>query len=233
MRILFVSLAVLIIDQATKLYIKGFTIPFMNIRHQGMFIGDSIPVIGDFFKITYIENPGMAFGYHPGESFKLWISIFSLVASVGLFIYLFLIRKQSFSLRLSLAFILGGAVGNLIDRMFYGVIYGYEKIFYGHVVDFFDFDFFNISILGRNYDRFPIFNIADAAVTVGVLILLLFYRHPKEKTDENISEADQQNVKVTDQKEPLAGTESLKEYKNEADLNNRSDENINGKEFQV
>jgi signal peptidase II len=50
-------------------------------------------------------------------------------------------------------------------------------MFYGKVVDFFDFDFFNFSILGRDYDRWPIFNIADASVTIGVLILLFFYRH--------------------------------------------------------
>ena len=72
--------------------------------------------------------------------------------------------------------ILGGAIGNLIDRMFYGIIYNYAPMFYGKVVDFFDFDFFNFSILGRDYDRWPIFNIADASVTVGVFILVFFYR---------------------------------------------------------
>ena len=84
-----------------------------------------------------------------------------------------------------MAFILGGAVGNLIDRVFYGVFYHYAPLFYGRVVDFFDFDFFNISILGKSYDRWPVFNIADSAVTIGVLMLILFYRKvSKEESQE-------------------------------------------------
>jgi len=153
-----------------------------------MYPGQSIPVIGDFFKITFIENPGMAFGFNPGSDFKLWISIFSIIASVGLFIYLYSSKNSSLSLRIALALILGGAIGNLIDRAFYGLIYDYAPVFYGKVVDFLDFDFFNFTIFGRNYDRWPIFNIADASVTVGVLILILFYKRPKEEekvTGEN------------------------------------------------
>jgi signal peptidase II len=170
---------VIFLDQFTKIYIKGIAIPFLNISFEGMYLGESINVIGDFFKITFIENPGMAFGYNPGSDFKLWISIFSLLASIGLLVYLFLVRKKSLSLRIALALILGGAVGNLIDRMFYGIIYKYAPVFYGRVVDFFDFDFFHFTIFGRNYERWPIFNIADAAVTAGVLILILFYKHHK------------------------------------------------------
>ena len=144
-----------------------------------MYDGQKIPVIGNFFRITYIENPGMAFGFDPGLNYKLWISIFSLAASIGLIIYLYIIRNQKFTLKLAIAFILGGAIGNLIDRMFYGIFYGYAPLFYGKVVDFLDFDFFNVTILGRSYDRWPIFNIADSAVTIGVIILLFFYRKPK------------------------------------------------------
>ena len=112
----------------------------------------------------------MAFGFDPGSDFKFLISVFSLVASIGLIIYLYSCREQNLSLRIAIAFILGGAVGNVIDRMFYGIFYGYAPLFYGKVVDFFDFDFFNFSIFGRSYDRWPIFNIADAAVSIGVLI---------------------------------------------------------------
>lgn len=179
MRVLYFTLGVIFLDQFTKIYIKGIAIPFLNISFEGMYLGESINVIGDFFKITFIENPGMAFGYNPGSDFKLWISIFSLLASIGLLVYLFLVRKKSLSLRIALALILGGAVGNLIDRMFYGIIYKYAPVFYGRVVDFFDFDFFHFTIFGRNYERWPIFNIADAAVTAGVLILILFYKHHK------------------------------------------------------
>ncbi len=144
-----------------------------------MYNGQKIPIFGDFFRITFIENPGMAFGFDPGLSYKLWISIFSLAASIGLIFYLYLIKNQRYTLRLAIAFILGGAVGNLIDRMFYGIFYGYATLFYGRVVDFLDFDFFNLTLFGRSYDRWPIFNIADSAVTIGVIILLFFYKKPK------------------------------------------------------
>ncbi|HEY6906624.1 MAG TPA: signal peptidase II [Ignavibacteriaceae bacterium] len=184
MRILFVSLFIVVIDQVTKLLVKGFSVPFLHFKYSGMYEGERIPVIGDFFRITFIENPGMAFGFDPGINFKFLISIFSLVASAGLIIYIYFIRNQRLSLRIAIAFILGGAVGNLIDRMFYGVLYGYAPVFYGRVVDFLDVDFFDFSILGRNYDRWPIFNIADAAVTIGVLILIIFYKKNAEESEK-------------------------------------------------
>lgn len=185
MKVIYISILIVIIDQLSKIFVKGFSVPFLNINFDGMYYGQSIPIIDDFFKLTYIENPGMAFGFDPGDGFKLAISLFSLVASVGLLIYLYAIRNKSLSLRVAIAFILGGAVGNLIDRTFYGIIFGYAPLFYGRVVDFFDFDFFNFTIFGRSYDRWPIFNIADAAVTVGVLILILFYKkHEEEKEIE-------------------------------------------------
>lgn len=181
MRVIFVSAAVVLLDQLSKIFVKGFSIPFLHFSFSGMYEGQTIPVIGNFFRITFTENPGLAFGFSPGPQFKLWISVFSLVASIGLLIYLYYIRNQKLSLRLSIAFILGGAVGNLIDRMFYGVIYGYAPLFYGKVVDFLDFDFFHITIFNRTYERWPIFNFADAAVTIGVFILIFFYR---KQTDE-------------------------------------------------
>jgi signal peptidase II len=200
LRIIFVSVAIVFVDQVTKLLVKGFSIPSINFTYEGMYHGQRIPVIGDFFRLTFIENPGMAFGFDPGIGLKLWISLFSLFASIGLVIYLYFIRTQALSLRLSIAFILGGAVGNLIDRMLYGVLYGYAPLFYGKVVDFFDFDFFNISIFGRHYDRWPIFNIADAAVSIGVLILIFFYKkHQKEaeETDEVTAAQSQINSQDT------------------------------------
>lgn len=193
MKALYVSLAVVIIDQATKLLVKGFSIPFLNINFDGMYLGQITPVIGDFFRITFVENPGMAFGYDPGNNFKLIISVFSLVASIGLIFYLYVIRDKSWSLKVAIALILGGAVGNLIDRTFYGVLYNYAPIFYGRVVDFFDFDFFDFTLFGRSYDRWPVFNIADASVTIGVVILLLFYKKHQE-------------LDVTEKDTELAGT---------------------------
>jgi signal peptidase II len=185
LKALYLSLAIVVVDQVTKLLVKGFAIPFLGLNYEGMYLGQMIPVWGDFFRLTFVENPGMAFGYDPGDSFKMIISIFSLVASIGLVIYLYAIRDKSLSLRIAIACILGGAVGNLIDRTFYGVFFDYAPLFYGKVVDFFDFDFFNFTLFGRSYDRWPVFNIADAAVTIGVLILILFYKKNGEKIEAN------------------------------------------------
>ena len=187
MRVLFISFFLVIADQVSKFLVKGFSIPFLKLHYEGMFHGQRIRIFGDFFQLTFIENPGMAFGYDPGSSFKLYVSLFSLLASIALIVYLYVARNQSLSLRVSLAFILGGAVGNLIDRMFYGIFYGYAPLFYGRVVDFLDFDFFHFTIFGRTFERFPIFNLADASVTIGVLILILFYQHHQKKTETAIT----------------------------------------------
>jgi signal peptidase II len=75
------------------------------------------------------------------------------------------------SLRLSLAFIIGGAIGNLIDRIFYGIIFGYAPVFYGKVVDFFEMNIFKIFIMNRTMGNY-VLNIADVAVTTGLVMLL-------------------------------------------------------------
>jgi len=214
LRILYLTLGVIIVDQISKFYIKGISIPALNIKFEGMYLGESISVIGDFFRITFTENPGMAFGFDPGSDFKLFISVFSLVASIGLLVYLYTVRKKCLSLKIAIALILGGAVANVIDRMFYGLIYDYAPLFYGKVVDFFDFDFFNFSIFGRSYDRWPIFNIADAAVSIGVLILLFFYKHHEAE--------DKKSRETSDELTKKGDTEKL------ISENEPSSKNING-----
>ena len=220
MRVLYLTLAVILADQISKFYIKGISFPAFNLKFDGMYLGESIPVINDFFKITFTENPGMAFGFDPGSDFKLFISVFSLVASIGLLVYLYTVRNKSLSLKIAIALILGGAVGNVIDRMFYGLIYDYAPLFYGKVVDFFDFDFFNFSIFGRSYDRWPIFNIADAAVSIGVLILLFFYKH-HEAEDKKSQEA----FEVTDEQVAVEKLDSAN--KSPESINEPSSKNIN------
>lgn len=212
MKVLYFSFFVVLADQITKLLVKGFSIPFFNFNYDGMYIGQVIPVIGDFFRLTFIENPGMAFGYDPGSALKLWVTLFSLAASIGLVVYIYFIREKSLSLRIAIALILGGAVGNLIDRMFYGVIFDYAPLFYGKVVDFLDFDFFNFTLFGKSYDRWPIFNLADAAVSTGVIILILFYK--KHQNDENKLEMD---LDKTDAESELqtAALNDLREYNDE------------------
>jgi signal peptidase II len=189
---LYATLFVVIADQVSKFWIKGFHISFLNINHEGMYIGQKISVIGDFFRITFIENPGLAFGIDINSNIKLWISLFSLAASIGLIIYLYIVRNESLGFRIALALILGGAIGNLIDRAFYGIIYDYAPLFYGKVVDFLDFDFFNLTLFGKSYDRFAIFNIADSSVTIGIFLLLFLYRnHGKEESTEKVLDSSQ------------------------------------------
>jgi signal peptidase II len=214
LKALYWSALIVVIDQITKLFVKGFTLPAFNLSFDGMYLGQMIPVWGDFFRLTFVENPGMAFGYDPGSSFKLIVSIFSLVASIGLIFYLYIIREKSFSLRLAIALILGGAVGNLIDRTFYGIFYDYAPLFYGKVVDFFDFDFFDFTLFGRSYDRWPVFNIADAAVTIGVLILVLFYKKHQEDDE------DEKKLQIAGTSESVISPELNEESANEIKIDN-------------
>ena len=165
---------VVLCDQITKLLVKGMSVPSLGISLSGMPYGASRPILGDFLRLTYIENPGMAFGIDIGG--KLFFSVFSIIASVAIIIYLYRARREPLGFRISLAMILGGAVGNLIDRVFYGLLFNEGPIFHGKVVDFFDFDFFNIDFLGYHLSRWPVFNVADASVTIGVILLLFFYR---------------------------------------------------------
>lgn len=235
MKVLYLSLIVLLTDQISKFYIKGISVPFLNLKLEGMYLGESISVIGDFFRITFTENPGMAFGFDPGSDFKLLISIFSLVASVGLIIYLFIARNRSLSLRIAIALIIAGAVGNVIDRMFYGLIYDYAPLFYGKVVDFFDFDFFNFTLLGRSYERWPIFNIADASVSIGVFILLFFYKQHQE--DENkLKEVPEITNGAINTENPDSGVEQNKINKDMPDSDNNdltNGESDKGKEISL
>lgn len=186
MRVLYLSLVIVFADQVSKLAVKGISIPALGLRWEGMPYGASRQILGDFFRLTYIENPGMAFGLEPGG--KLFFSLFSLVASIAIVLYLYHVRKERLGFRLALAMVLGGAVGNLIDRMFYGVLFGDAPLFFGRVVDFLDFDFINISIGSFHMTRWAVFNVADACVTVGVVLLMLF--HPSAHTTHKVSVED-------------------------------------------
>ena len=174
MRVLNLTLFVVLTDQISKFFVKGIKIPFLGIAVEGLQLGSSRPIMGDFFRLTYIENPGMAFGIDIGG--KLFFSVFSIIASVAILLYLYKARNEHFAFRISLAMILGGAIGNLIDRVFYGVIYHEAPLFYGKVVDFLDVDFFNLTLFGFHLTRWPVFNIADASVTCGVLLMLFVHR---------------------------------------------------------
>lgn len=173
------SIILIIIDQATKLYFKGFN--FLGINHIGLDYGAQVPVIGTYLQWTYIENAGMAFGIEFGWG-KIFLSIFSIIASIFLAYLLIKIKEEPLPIRIGFSLIFAGAVGNLIDRVFYGVIFGEAPLFYGRVVDFIQVDIPDIAFLGWQY--FPIFNIADSCVTVGVVFLIIF--HSKLPDFENL-----------------------------------------------
>jgi len=139
-RILIVSALVILVDQLTKITVASV-----------LEIGESVSVMGSVVRFTLIKNPGMAFGIRIGS--KAFFTIFSSVASVIILVYLYRIRHEGFSPRFALALILGGALGNLIDRFAYG-----------QVIDFID--------VGLHDLRWPIFNAADIAVTVGMILLV-------------------------------------------------------------
>jgi signal peptidase II len=174
LRILYVPLCIVLLDQITKLLVKGFTLPIVDYYHQGMQLGQSIPVIGDFLRITFIENPGMAFGIDIGG--RLFLVIVNVIASIGILYYIYHVRNEAFIVRLTLAMILGGAIGNVIDRIFYGIVFGEAALFYGKVVDFIDMDFFQIDFLWIHMNRFAVFNFADLSVSTGIVLMLLFHK---------------------------------------------------------
>jgi len=187
MKILFVTLIVVALDQAAKLAVKGFSI--FGINHEGMAPGSKIHLFGQWLNISFVENPGIALGIDFGPDYKMYITVFTFLAAVGLFIYLYKVRTQTFFIRLSLALILGGAVGNLIDRAFYGLFYNYAPFLHGKVVDFIDVRFFNLFIFNRTIGTY-ILNIADIAVSSGVILLLYLLSRQNNKPALVVDEPD-------------------------------------------
>ena len=165
MKVLYATLGVVFADQAAKLLVRGVQIPFLGIDIAGMPLYSSREIMGNMIRLTYVKNPGTAFGLGPGLT--EFFAIFSLIASIAIFIYMYKIREQGLGMRLSFALILGGAVGNMIDRVFFGPIFDGTALFNGRVVDFIDVNMFHLPF---------VFNLADASVTVGVIMLIFFQR---------------------------------------------------------
>jgi len=198
-KIAFITLFILILDQAVKIYIKTH-----------FHLGESEEVFS-WFKIAFVENPGMAYGIHFGGSIGKYI--LSLVR-IGLIIGIIVMFKKwlkegaSNYLLIPMAMIFAGAIGNLLDGMFYGIIFdtgttyvdsighwigydgisqltsqeGYSSFMNGCVVDMLYFPLFQFNwpqwmpvIGGQSFEFFkPVFNIADSAITTGAIILLIF-----------------------------------------------------------
>ncbi len=166
MRVLWLSLCVLIIDQFTK-----WLVVMNMVRYE------SIPLIGDWLKLTYTRNPGMAFGLSFGPPWM--VTLLATAATLLICVYLWNVRHAYGPFRLSLALILGGALGNIIDRVAYGVLYDGMGWFQGHVVDFIHVDLYNdwadLPLLGRSYvSLFPIWNVADMSIVAGVVGFMVF-----------------------------------------------------------
>ena len=167
----FIIVAILVVlDQVTKLAVKGFSV--FGFTHEGMYLGESHPFIGDAVRLTFVENPGMAFGISWGDG-KLLLTLLTIAIAVFLVFYVIRLASAHWAPRLAVTLILAGALGNLIDRVFYGIAYGEQALFHGKVVDFIQVDIPDITWFGELYTHFPVFNVADSCVSVGVVLLIL------------------------------------------------------------
>lgn len=169
-----IVIAVLVIDQVLKIWIK-----------TNMYIGEEFNVLGNWFIIHFTENNGMAFGLELGGSYgKLALSLFRVFAVFGIgYIFHYIIKnKYHFGLITCVSLILAGALGNIIDSVFYGKLFGYAGLLHGRVVDM----FYMPIIQGHYPDWFPlwageefvffrpVYNFADAAISIGVITIILF-----------------------------------------------------------
>jgi len=189
LKILFLPLTLFLIDQISKVFVRGISLPWLNINHSGFYPGESKTIINNVLNITLVENPGIAFGIDPGESLKDLVLILTILTCAGFFSYLVFVKGADKNIRIAVALILGGAAGNLFDRIFYGVFYNYAPLFQGNVVDFLDIRLFSVFIFGNIHGNY-VFNFADVFILSGVftLIYMVVKKKDKKKSEEVISE---------------------------------------------
>ena len=189
---------VLLVDQILKIWIK-----------TNMTLGEEFPVIGHWFIIHFVENNGMAFGFEfGGEYGKIFLSLFRVFAVFGIGWYILKLVKKDISMGfiVCVSLIFAGAIGNIIDSAFYGLIFnesngqvstlfpaggGYASFLHGRVVDMFYFPLISgvypswVPFAGGSDFQFfrPVFNVADSAISVGIFSIILFYRRQFNKLD--------------------------------------------------
>tara|TARA_B100000780_G_scaffold275542_1_gene242338 strand:- start:962 stop:1600 length:639 start_codon:yes stop_codon:yes gene_type:complete len=186
-----ITFIVLLLDQASKFWVK-----------TNMYLNQEIPVFGDWAIIHFTENPGMAFGMEFGGEFgKLFLSLFRIVAvsALGYYVYHLVKNKAPRGIIIAITLIFAGAIGNIIDSVFYGIIFsdsyyqiaefmpangGYGSWLHGRVVDMIYLPVIKgvvpdwSPVMAGDYFIFfrPIFNLADTAISVGVGLILILYR---------------------------------------------------------
>lgn len=207
-----VILLVIILDQALKIWIKTH-----------FYLGEEY-VITSWFRLYFIENNGMAFGMELGS--KLFLSVFRIFLAIGLIWYLWKLRTNTTvktGYVVCVALITAGAIGNIIDCMLYGLIFnnpippqvatlfppegGYATLFHGRVVDMLYFPLFSFTwpqwmpwVGGEHFLFFqPVFNLADAAISVGIILVLLFYTRFLAEPTLKAPEPDSETPSDTDE----------------------------------
>ncbi len=189
---------ILFIDQIIKVYIKTH-----------MMLGDEIPVLGNWFIIHFVENNGMAFGMQLAGKFgKVFLSVFRIIAVFGIGWYMVNLSKKGApnGLIYCVALVLAGALGNIVDSAFYGILFdhsygqiatfmpvdgGYSSFLHGKVVDMLYFPLIEgrypewIPYVGGNPFIFfrPVFNIADSSISIGIFIILFFQKRFFKETN--------------------------------------------------
>lgn len=212
----FIIVIILLIDQISKIYIKTH------------FLLNETVYVFSWFKIVFVENEGMAWGTRLSDLFsfisdksaKLILTLFRIVAvtAIGFWLADVVKKKKTKTLIFSVALIFAGALGNIIDSVFYGILFndsamevasflpqegGYAKLFYGNVVDMLNFPLWSgvlpdwIPFIGGKYFSFfdPVFNVADMAISTGIGILIVFNKRAFRDTKTNkIAEESHNNL---------------------------------------